>query len=151
LSLLFHIWGAGHLPAAWQHIAFTWAWINHDIWNWADKWTMGPLRIILFFIWFPVLYGLVRRYEPALARISHGVLEILGRNSLFVYSVHSIIVFALKMYVIPPTTNLLQNFLITSAGLVLLVLVTKLYVHLRPTLASFRWLGFSWLSGGARS
>ena len=136
LSLLFYLWGDNHLPPAWQHVAFTWGWINHDIWNWSDKWTMGPLRIALFFIWFPVLYGLVRRYERRLGKYSGGILEMLGRNSLFVYSVHSLIVFLLKMYAIPAKTTVIQNVLITGAGLATLILITRLYVRYRPALAS---------------
>lgn len=151
LSLMFHLWGDGHLPPYWQHVAFTWGWINHDIWIWADKWTMAPLRVALFFIWFPTLFGLVRHYEKQLVRASHGVLELLGRNSLFVYSVHSIIVFALKMYVIPPKTNLLQNFLITGAGLVTIVSITKLYTRYRPALMAIKLPFLNWRTNSARS
>ncbi|HET7827634.1 MAG TPA: OpgC domain-containing protein, partial [Candidatus Saccharimonadales bacterium] len=136
LTLLYYLWGKGHLSPAWQHVAWTWSWINHDIWTAADKWTMGPLRIVLFFVWFAVLFSLFRRYEKQMVRVSHGVLEALGRNSLFVYSAHSVIVFVLKMYFIPPKTNLWQNFLITGAGLLLLILITKLYVRYRPALAA---------------
>lgn len=138
LSLLFSLWGKGKLPPDWQHVAYTWGWLNHNIWNWADKWTMGPLRVGLFFIWFPVLYGLFRHYERQLVQLSHGVLELLGRNSLFVYSVQSVIVFTLKMYIIPPATNFWLNFLITSAGLVVMVIITKLYVRYRPALTSYK-------------
>ena len=135
LSLLFHLWGDNHLPAAWQHVAYTWGNWNHDVWLYADKWTMGPIRIALFFIWFPVLFSLFRRYENYLQRYSRGLLEMLGRNSLFVYSAHSVIVFTLRMYFIPPTTNFLQNFAITGAGLICLILVTMLYTRLiRPAL-----------------
>ena len=138
LSLLFHLWGDNHLPPAWQHIAYDWGNWNFDIWRWADKWTMGPVRVALFFIWFPVLYWLVRRFESQIAGASRGLLELLGRNSLFVYSIHSIIVFIFKMYLIPPQTNFIQNFLITGAGLVLLVAVTLVYKRLQPALASFK-------------
>ena len=151
LSLFYHLWGADHLPPAWQHVAFTWGWINHDIWNWADKWTMGPLRIILFFIWFPVLFGIVRRYEPQLVRLSGGILETLGRNSLFVYSAHSLIVFLLKMYLIPPKTSVIQNILITGAGLAGLILITKLYVRFRPALQSIKLPNTNWWADSARS
>ncbi len=151
LSLLFHLWGAGHLPPAWQHVAFTWGWINHDIWNWADKWTMGPVRIMLFFIWFPVLYALVRRYELALSRYTRGLLEMLGRNSLFVYSLHSMIVFILKMYFIPAHTSVFQNILITGSGLAGLILITRLYVRFRPQLSSINLPRLSWRTDNARS
>jgi hypothetical protein len=135
LSLLFHLWGADHLPAAWQHVAFTWGWINHDIWIYADKWTMGPLRVALFFIWFPVLYWLVRKYEVRLNKSTYGILELLGRNSLAVYTIHAFIVFVFKMYLVPAKTNVLQNFLITGGALALLILLTIIYKQLQPRLA----------------
>jgi hypothetical protein len=151
LSLMFHLWGDGRLPPALQHVAFTWGWINHDVWIWDSKWTMAPLRIVLFFVWFPTLFGLVRRYEKQLVGISHGILEMLGRNSLFVYSVHSIIVFTLKMYVIPSHTSLLQNFLITGLALVTLIIIVKLYVRYRPALASAYHPLIGWRSNNAHS
>jgi fucose 4-O-acetylase-like acetyltransferase len=97
---------------------------------------MGPLRVLLFFIWFPVLYGLFRHYEFRIQKYSRGVLEMLGRNSLFVYSAHAFIIFTLKMYFIPPATSFLQNFIITSAGLILLISITAGYTRLiRPAVA----------------
>jgi fucose 4-O-acetylase-like acetyltransferase len=90
----------------------------------------------LFFIWFPVLYGLFRHYENRIQKYTRGILEMLGRNSLFVYSTHAFIVFTLKMYFIPPTTNFLQNFVITGAGLVTLVAITAAYTRLvRPAIS----------------
>jgi hypothetical protein len=139
LSLLFHLWGWHRLSLPLQHVAFTWGWINHDLWIYADKWTMGPLRVALFFVWFPALYWLVRRYETRIARSSRGILELLGRNSLFVYTVHAFIIFTFKMYLIPLKTDFLQNFLITGFGLALLISITKFYVRIRPSLQAVKW------------
>jgi hypothetical protein len=138
LSLLNHLWGDGLLPQWLQHITFTWDRLNYDVWVYADKWTMGPLRVVLFAAWFPVLYWLVRKYEKPISLYSRGILEMLGRNSLFVYIVHSFIVFTLKMYFIPPRTNVLQNFIITGSGVVVLIAITKLYLRARPSLATAR-------------
>lgn len=139
LSLLFHLWGDNRLPPALQHIAYDWGNWNHDVWLYADKWTMGPLRVVLFFTWFTVLYWIVRRYEKDISKRSYGILELLGRNSLFVYTVHAFIVFAFRMYLVPPKTNLLQNFLITGAGLLLLVSFVWAYKsRVEPRLPSLR-------------
>jgi hypothetical protein len=146
LSLLFHLWGDNLLPPWLQHVAYTWGNWNYDVWLYADKWTMGPIRVILFFIWFPVLFWLFRRYERRLNRATAGIMELLGRNSLLVYSLHSIIIFGLKMYVIPPKTNLLENFAITGLGLILLVGGTILIKRLQAAMANFSWLSFkAWL------
>lgn len=127
LSLLFHLWGANLLPHWLQHVAYTWGNWNYDVWLYADKWTMGPIRVVLFFLWFTVLYWIVRRYEAQIARYSRGLLEMLGRNSLFVYTVHAFIIFTFKMYLIPGHTSVLQNFLITGTGVVLLVSLVYAY------------------------
>jgi hypothetical protein len=134
LSLLFHLWGDNLLPHWWQHVAYDWGNWNHDIWIYADKWTMAPLRVVLFFIWFPVLDWVVRRYEQPINRATRGIVELLGRNSLLVYTIHAFIVFAFKMYLIPPKTNFIQNFLITGFGLALLVLLIYGYKKIEPRL-----------------
>jgi len=139
LSLLFHLWGDNRLSPSLQHVAYDWGNWNHDVWLHADKWTMGPIRVVLFFLWFTLLYWIVRRYEAPIARYSRGLLELLGKNSLFVYTVHAFIVFVFKMYLIPAKTGFIQNFLITGAGLTLLVLVVYGYKkQLEPQLARLK-------------
>lgn len=138
LSLLFHLWGWGYLPAAFQHIAYDWGNWNYDVWLYADKWTMGPLRVVMFFFWFATFYWIIRRYEQPIGRWSKGILELLGRNSLFVYTAHSLIVFVLKLYIIPPKTSFLQNFLITAFGLVLLIAITRIYKIAEPSLQNMK-------------
>lgn len=140
LSLLFHLWGAGMLPAWLQHVAYNWGNWNHNIWNYADKWTMGPLRIVLFFIWFPVLFWFVRKYDKKINRVTKGLLELLGRNSLLTYTIHAFIVFILKMYFIPQKTNFLQNFLITGLALAALIVLMLTYKKLQPRLSRFKYL-----------
>ncbi|HSW78433.1 MAG TPA: OpgC domain-containing protein [Candidatus Babeliales bacterium] len=138
LSLLFHLWGWDLLPHWWQHVAFTWGWINHDVWIYADKWTLAPLRVALFFIWFPALYWVVRRFESQINTYTKGIFEILGKNSLYVYTAESFVVFVFKLYVIPPKTNVFQNFLITVASIALVVLMTIGYKRLQPRLNSLK-------------
>jgi hypothetical protein len=134
LSLLFHLWGDSLLAPRLQHVAYDWGNWNHTIWVYADKWTMGPIRVLLFAIWFPVLYWTVRRYENQINDYTKGVLEILGRNSLFVYTVHAFIVLAFKLYVIPPQTSFIENFLITTSAVILLILITYGYTRVQPKL-----------------
>lgn len=137
LSLLFYLWGVDRLPHWLQHVAYDWGNWNHTVWVYADKWTMGPLRIALFFIWFPVLYWLMRRYENRINKATGGIVELLGRNSLFVYTVHAFITFIFKLYVIPPKTGFLQNFIITTSAMILLVALTILYKRFQPAIAAF--------------
>jgi len=125
LSLLNHLYG--NLTPWLRHVTYTWNNYNYDVWVYAQKWTMGPLRVVLFCFWFSTMFLLVNRYQEQIKRYSRGVLELLGRNSLLVYAIHAFIIFGLKMYFIPAQTNFLQNFLITGAGLTLLIGITVLY------------------------
>jgi hypothetical protein len=104
--------------------------INERVWIYAEKWTLGPLRITLFIMWFSVLFLLVQKYQTTIDKKTRGIFLLLGRNSLFVYILHSFIVFSLK-FVIPLHTNIVQNFIFTLVGLCLLVLGTRGYQSLR--------------------
>ena len=119
------------IPIWLKNFTFHWNSFNDWIWLYAQKWTMGPLRVFLFFCWFSVLYVLVRRHEIGINRKTRGVLELLGRNSLFVYIAHAFIVFIVKFFIPLGYTNFFQNFFYTTIGIILLVLTTVVYQLLR--------------------
>jgi hypothetical protein len=142
LSLLFNLWGDNRLSNPLQHVANDWGNWNHDVWLYADKWTMGPVRVVLFFMWFTVLYWIVRRYEAQISRYSFGLVELLGRNSLLVYTIHAFIVFIFKMYLIPVNTTFLQNFMITAGAVALMVGLLYVYKNwAEPRLARLNFPG----------
>jgi hypothetical protein len=120
----------GSLPPGLKSFTLSWNHFNQYVWTYADKWTMGPLRLILFAVWASVLYMLVSKREQAINRRTKGVLVLLGQNSLFVYIFHSLIVLAFKFF-IPAHTNALQNFGIVSLALAILIGGTYLYRYLR--------------------
>ena len=131
LSLLNEKWS--QLPGWGQSFTGHWNSANAWVWQYSQKWTMGPLRIVLFMLWFGALFMVVRRYEKQIAKYSHGLIELLGRNSLFVYIAHSMIVFIFKL-LLPTNTNFVENFLITGAALFCLVAVTIAYKKLQPSI-----------------
>lgn len=104
--------------------------VNEGVWKYAEKWTLGPLRVVLFFLWISALFYLVQRYQTVISRVSHGVFELLGRNSLYVYLLHSLIVFSFRMY-IPFKFTLWHNFVITALALVALIAGTRAYEKAR--------------------
>lgn len=120
------------LPAWLAHFTTAWNHVNYDIWVYAQKWTIGSVRILLFALWFMWLFMWVNKHEDKINKFSKGVLELLGRNSLFVYIWHSLIIFVFKLF-IPPITPLWENFLITFAALVVLIAGTAAYRQLRTT------------------
>lgn len=114
------------LSAGWQAFIFHWNSVNTWVWTYSQKWTMGPLRVVLFMLWFSALFMIVKRYENRINQLSRGLIELLGQNSLFVYIAHSMIVFNFKLF-IPLHTNLAANFIITTAALATLLVVTMAY------------------------
>jgi fucose 4-O-acetylase-like acetyltransferase len=128
------------LSAGWQNFVFRWNDINAYVWLYAQKWTVGPLRVILFLLWFTALFMLVNKYIEPINRYSRNLFLLLGQNGLFVYIAHAFIVFIFKLF-ISAGHPLLVNFLVTAAALFTLVAVTKIYTrippHRRPEL-SFR-------------
>jgi len=119
-----------HLPAGLQSFTLDWNHFNDWIWIYAQKWTMGPLRLVLFFFWFAVLFVIVDRYQATINQKTRGILELLGSNSLYVYIMHAFVVFVIKFF-IPPATNFWQNFYFTAVALVLFIIFAVAYKVLR--------------------
>jgi hypothetical protein len=80
---------------------------------WFDKVSLPPGRVLLSLFWFITLYVIVCQYEAQIARSLGRFLLPLGRNSLFVYGVESVIIFAVAI-LIPYTTSFVWNVLINA-------------------------------------
>ncbi|HEU5004762.1 MAG TPA: OpgC domain-containing protein [Candidatus Saccharimonadales bacterium] len=119
------------LPHWLYNLTLHWNSFNSAVWVYAQKWTLGPLRLVLFALWFSVLFMLINKYSETINRYTRYLVELLGRNSLLVYIEHAFIVFAFKYY-IPPQTNFWQNFLFTAGALVALFIVTIIYKNIEP-------------------
>lgn len=115
-----------NLNEPWQSITYRWNDFNEYIWIYSEKWSMEPLRMALFATWFSALFLFVRRYEHKFTQISRGYVEFLGKNSFLTYVNHAFIVFAFHLF-IPAGTSLWQNFVITAAALILLIVTTRYY------------------------
>jgi hypothetical protein len=114
-------------------LGWHWSSLNDFIWQYCPKWTLGPGRIAFFALWFVALYMLVERYEENISRFSKGMLELLGKNSLFVYVTHAFIIFGLKLLV-PVHTNFYENFAFTFVALASIIFITSTYKSLVQTI-----------------
>jgi hypothetical protein len=112
-----------------QQFTLHWNSVNAYVWRFAEKWTVGPLRLVLFLIWFSVLFMVVQRHEKSINRYTKGMIQTVGQNSLFVYIAHAFIVFIFKLF-IAPGKPLFINFIVTAAALASLLIVTKAYTRL---------------------
>jgi hypothetical protein len=118
------------LSPGWQHLTLQWNSANHYVWRFSEKWTVGPLRLILFLLWFTTLFMFVERYGAKINKYTKGIFMLLGQNSLFVYIAHAFIVFGFKFFILPGHP-LYINFIITAAALACLVAATYLYDAMR--------------------
>lgn len=66
------------------------SWVNPDIFLWADKWTLGPLRLLDFAAWTILLLA----WNPQLPKALLAPTALLGRNSLSVFAFHLPLVIA---------------------------------------------------------
>ncbi|MDB5161240.1 MAG: hypothetical protein JWO96_620 [Candidatus Saccharibacteria bacterium] len=119
------------LSAGWQGFTLHWNSANAFVWLYSEKWTMGPVRVILFLIWFAVLFMVVDKYISAINKYTRSTVQLLGQNSLFVYIAHAFIVFIFKLFILPGKP-LIINLLVTGAALACLIAVTSLYAKLMP-------------------
>lgn len=89
-----------------------------------DKTSLAPARLVLFYLWFTALYLLVRKHEDFLERKVGWLLITLGQNSLYVYIIHSVILFLLNL-IIPGGLIWPLNILISTSFVGLIWWLTK--------------------------
>ena len=88
-----------------------------------DKNHLAPARVAIGVVWFAALYMTFRRYEKQISKKTRGVLEVFGKQSLFVYCLHAFILFFIDLYLRPPAPNLI----IANTAVTLIVLVIIYY------------------------
>lgn len=80
-----------------------------------DKTSLGVGRVIIFYTWFFALYFIVKRFAWLYEQNRFGrAITLLGQNSLYVYIVHSALVFSVSL-VWPKSVGLFGNILIDVA------------------------------------
>lgn len=81
--------------------------LNYQLTPLFDKNHLAPARIAIGILWFAALYAACRKYEKQISKYTYGVLEVFGRQSLFVYCTHAFILFIIDLYFLPPAPNLI--------------------------------------------
>jgi hypothetical protein len=82
-------------------------------------------RIVLFMIWFGASFWLFTRYEAQIKRWLGWLLLPFGHNSLYVYTMHAILVFFVHLVIKDPTGSWVINFLLSVAGVLLVWLAVR--------------------------
>lgn len=99
---------------------------HNQVVSYFDKLHLAPARIAIGILWFVALYMICRQYEKQIHRWSHGILDTLGKNSLFVYGLHAFILFFIDLYLTPVNSpSFAANTFYTTIVIALIYLVTK--------------------------
>lgn len=88
-----------------------------------DKATLSPARLLLFVIWFGAAFYVIRLYEDRIVRHVGWLLLTFGQNSLYVYILHSLMIFMLDL--ILPSRELVLNVIVTLGVLGFLWLLAR--------------------------
>ena len=83
----------------------------------------GILRLPLFLLWFAALFIVVRRYEDRITRYAGWLLLPLGKNSLYVYIIQSVLAFSVPLLFLP--FNFAVNSLINVAAILICWVAVK--------------------------
>ncbi len=115
--------------------------------NWAqqasyDAWSLRmnefhkeqlPLaRFALFMLWFWVAFLIVRRFEKLIVTYAGWLLIPFGTNSLYVYTLHAVIIFFVHLYI--SVGSVVQNFVVTVAVIAIIyaAIRTKFLMNIIP-------------------
>jgi hypothetical protein len=88
-------------------------------------------RIGLFMLWFGASFWLFTRFEAPIKRWLGWLLLPFGHNSLYVYTMHAILVFFVHLAIKDPTGSWLLNLLLSVSGVMLVWLAVRYKVLMK--------------------
>lgn len=104
--------------------------LHHQLVPLFDKDHLAPARVAVGIIWFAALYLVFRRFEKPISKYTYGVLEVFGRQSLFVYTFHAFVLFIIDLYFVPPVGHTIpQNTIVTLFVIVVIYLAAYYRGH----------------------
>jgi len=86
-----------------------------------DKASLDIGRLVIGSIWFAALFIIFRRFETSIDKGTGSTLQLLGKNSLFVYSLHAFVLFVIDMYLRPPGGS--EKFLLNTILVIIVVCI----------------------------
>jgi hypothetical protein len=102
--------------------------LHNQIAPYFDKNHLAPARVAIGVIWFAALYMVYRRYEKQISNYSFGILEVLGRQSLFVYCFHAFVLFIIDLYIAPPAIHSIALNTLVTLQVLIIVYFASYYV-----------------------
>lgn len=99
------------------------------------KESLAPLRLLLFALWMLLGFFIFTRYEKRIVNWFGWILLPFGKNSLYVYTLHAVLIFFAHLIIAPASSsNILVNFLgsICILGIILLAVKKKFLFKIIP-------------------
>lgn len=101
--------------------------LSYDAWslrmNEFHKEQLPLARFLLFMLWFWAAFLIVKYFEKPIIKYTGWLLIPFGTNSLYVYTLHAVIVFFVHLYF--QVGSILQNLVITVAAIALIYLAIR--------------------------
>lgn len=118
---VFAVFAQEFVNTSWAHQ------LSYDAWslrmNEFHKEQLPFARFILFLLWFWASFLIIRRFELPILKYTGWLLVPFGTNSLYVYTLHAIIIFFIHIYI--QTGSTLRNFIITVCTIALIYLAIR--------------------------
>lgn len=94
--------------------------LQAQLWPLFDKNTLTPLRLVLFGLWFTLGFYLFNKYEKIIIQWLGWILLPFGKNSLYVYILHAVILFFAHLIIAPglggnPFINFISTIIILGS------------------------------------
>ena len=99
--------------------------INTTLSPYFDKESLPVARLALFAVWFGASFWLFHRFEKHIMRWLGWLLVPFGHNSLYVYTLHAVLVFFVHLLIYDPTSSLILNFILSASAVMLIWLAIR--------------------------
>ena len=87
---------------------------------------LGPAHIIFGLFWFVTLFLLIHPHSEKIDMATLGIFSLFGKNSLFVYGLHGLVLFPIMLYLQPENSaGIIVNTLFTIDVIVLIYGLTR--------------------------
>lgn len=96
------------------------------------KETLPIERFLLFMLWFWAAFLLIKRYEKTVVKYTGWLLVPFGANSLYVYTLHAIIMFFIHIYLVPTVPILNFFVMVAIVAVIYLAIRTKFLMNIIP-------------------
>jgi len=121
-SMLLFVVGPLTLPAS-----SPWMTLYAHLLPYFEKNHLAPARVAVGVLWFAAIYMVYRVYEKPISKYTRGVLEVFGKQSLFVYTFHAFILFILDLYFIPPVGHSIAENTLVTFVVVIIIYIAAYY------------------------